>query len=219
MFIYTIINNINGKKYVGLTTKSLEERFKNHKNQKTCGIGPAIKKYGIENFNISLIDTASTLEELKEKEIYWIQQLNPEYNRTKGSYGLFGYIHTEETKIKISNYMKRGYESGRQISDPTGYNLKKYADEKGNAFLGKKHTEDYKLKKSEKMKQVYNSPEGKVLKEKIASTLKSKKIKPPINTHTKNTIWWNDGVENKRSKNCPGEGFVQGRLKWKNENV
>ena len=27
--------------------------------------------------------------------------------------------------------------------------------------------------------------------------------------------WWNNGLENKRSKICPGEDWVLGRLSWK----
>ena len=29
---------------------------------------------------------------------------------------------------------------------------------------------------------------------------------------TKNSKWWNDGVKHKRSADCPGEGWVQGRI-------
>jgi hypothetical protein len=35
----------------------------------------AIHKYGSDNFEIQVIDTAKSGEELDEKEIYWIQKL------------------------------------------------------------------------------------------------------------------------------------------------
>lgn len=37
--------------------------------------------------------------------------------------------------------------------------------------------------------------------------------KPKVNW--KEILWWNNGKINKRSKECPGEGFVRGRLSWK----
>ena len=49
-YIYLITNKINGKKYVGKTTTSIEERWREH--CKPCngirsGIDGAIQKYGI----------------------------------------------------------------------------------------------------------------------------------------------------------------------------
>jgi len=36
----------------------------------------AIKKYGIDNFNFEIIDTAKTIDELNDKEVFWISKLN-----------------------------------------------------------------------------------------------------------------------------------------------
>lgn len=38
MFIYLITNNVNGKQYVGQTTKTIEERWKRHCWQSTLKI-------------------------------------------------------------------------------------------------------------------------------------------------------------------------------------
>lgn len=45
-------------------------------------------------------------------------------------------------------------------------------------------------------------------KKMISETNKLRGIRPPPNTHTKGTFWWNDGVVNKRSKTCP-EGLLK----------
>lgn len=106
MIIYKASNKINGKIYIGQTCKSLDERFSNHLTNKKSLIGKALNKYGIESFEISVIDSALTREELYEKEKFWIKELNSltpnGYNLTKGGDGVIGYIFSEEVKKKIS---------------------------------------------------------------------------------------------------------------------
>lgn len=74
MIIYKIQNKINGKIYIGQTIKPLNQRISQHKsNSKNKSvIGNAIKKYGWDNFDAEIIDTATNIEELNRKEIYWI---------------------------------------------------------------------------------------------------------------------------------------------------
>lgn len=77
MIIYKVTNLINQKIYIGLTTKSLQERWQQHINsaktkQDNFYFHKALRKYGVENFQIEEIDTANSIEELKQKEIYYI---------------------------------------------------------------------------------------------------------------------------------------------------
>lgn len=77
MIVYLITNKVNGKRYVGQTVRSLEERWKDHCRVKDDNyFHRAIHKYGVENFSLEIIDTADSGEELDEKEIFWIQKLN-----------------------------------------------------------------------------------------------------------------------------------------------
>lgn len=61
-YIYKILNSINSKVYVGKTTLTLEQRFKEHKSdskKELLSKRPlynAMKKYGISAFYIELIE-------------------------------------------------------------------------------------------------------------------------------------------------------------------
>ncbi|MDE6967215.1 MAG: GIY-YIG nuclease family protein [Clostridia bacterium] len=86
MIIYKLTNKINGKIYIGLTTRTLEQRLNQHHYDCRHGVDRplyrAMRKYGEDAFASEIIDTAQSLEELKEKEQYWIK-----YYDSYGSHG------------------------------------------------------------------------------------------------------------------------------------
>lgn len=104
-YIYCITNQINNKRYIGKTTKSLEERFREHCSdsfKERCNKRPlydAMNKYGIENFIIEELEQVEDETKLDEREIYWIQELQTYgsngYNATKGGDGKILYDHKE----------------------------------------------------------------------------------------------------------------------------
>lgn len=88
--IYCIENKINHKKYIGLTTRSIEERFSEHCKADTV-IGEAIRKYGVDNFICYEVDKAQSKNELSELEIHYIHHfgtLKNGYNCTIGGDGV-----------------------------------------------------------------------------------------------------------------------------------
>ncbi|MBQ3441683.1 MAG: GIY-YIG nuclease family protein [Selenomonadaceae bacterium] len=101
--IYKITNQLDGKSYVGQTTRTIEERFKEHAKCKTTYIGNAIRAHGVENFSIEVIEECDTREQLNEREIFWIVTLNCKhpngYNLTEGGDGSKGF--TEEALSKM----------------------------------------------------------------------------------------------------------------------
>lgn len=105
--IYIITNQINQKQYIGLTTKSLEERFHSHYyracNEKSV-IQKAMKLYGKEKFTIEELDIAYSEEELFEKEVRYIAEYNTYlgrgYNQTAGGGGITNM--SQEIRNKIS---------------------------------------------------------------------------------------------------------------------
>lgn len=84
--IYCWTNLINGKVYIGQTTdkRGIMKRYADHKNYSENINSPnynkplpsAIRKYGINNFKLEVIDVADTVEELNEKEMYYIEKYN-----------------------------------------------------------------------------------------------------------------------------------------------
>ena len=96
-YIYKITNLINNKCYIGQTTKSIEERWNQHKNDAfrkkrytyNYPLYRAFRKYGFENFSFEVIEKCK-ISELNDKEIYWINFYNSYhngYNQTLGGNG------------------------------------------------------------------------------------------------------------------------------------
>ena len=92
-YIYQITNKLNGKIYIGKTERSVQERWKEHCRdylKERCEIRPlyrAMKKYGVENFFIEVIEETNNPE---EREAFWIQQkgsFKSGYNATLGGDG------------------------------------------------------------------------------------------------------------------------------------
>ena len=92
-YIYEIINDINGKKYIGKTEFDIKKRFREHcndafreRNEKRP-LYNAMRKYGVEHFHISLIEETDSPD---EREQYWIdkeQTYHYGYNATLGGDG------------------------------------------------------------------------------------------------------------------------------------
>ena len=128
MIVYIITNTITSKMYVGITTKSLSYRWAQHKydsKTKELPLYRAIRKYGINNFSIKIIEECESIKDLIEKEYYWIhilQTLNPDlgYNILPGGYSMqAGYTLSDETKKKMSKAKlgKRHFRYGKTLSE------------------------------------------------------------------------------------------------------
>ena len=98
MLVYAITNQIDGKKYVGQTRRTLEARWKEHvhsarqpSRHKQCPyLYAAMNKYGFDNFSAAAIEQAETQEELDERETFWIAEFVTT-NRDRGYNISFGW--------------------------------------------------------------------------------------------------------------------------------
>lgn len=122
--IYKITNNLNGKIYIGQSI-DIEKRFYMHKHfyHKDSYIDQEINKYGIYNFEFSIIELCSK-EELDQKEIYYIAFYNSfypnGYNLTKGGQTHDGRCLTssfteEEVTFIRQCYRDQTYSSAAEI--------------------------------------------------------------------------------------------------------
>lgn len=114
--VYMAINKYNGKKYIGQTIKTLKRRKQQHINssfdpkyiQYNYIFHKAIRKYGAESFEWTIIDVAFNKVELNAKEqkyIKYFKSLTTQngYNSTTGGDGC---KFTKEISKKLSNKKK-----------------------------------------------------------------------------------------------------------------
>ena len=144
MIIYKAINRINGKIYIGQTVNSLENRIGKHLCEKKLNnpFPRALRKYGIQSFEFSIIDNASSKEVLDIKEKFWIRQYDSHgpqgYNLTDGGEGSCGFKHTKESRKKMG-LLQTGEKSHRWGKHHSEKTRKKMS----MAKIGKPFTEDH----------------------------------------------------------------------------
>lgn len=110
MYVYLITNLINNKKYVGITN-NYKKRWANHKcsNSMSMPIAQAIKKYGPDDFKFELIESNVPIDEIDEKEKYYIKLYN---TLTKNGYG---YNVAEGGQYSIAHSVHTGCKNGRAL--------------------------------------------------------------------------------------------------------
>ena len=119
-YIYMITNKINEKKYIGQTI-NFQRRCRQHINKSNIAIGKAIEKYGEQMFSFEIIEECC-LDNLDEREIYWIDKYNtyngygynchvggnaqngkhnPMYGMSGEDNPFYGKNHTKETRKQM----------------------------------------------------------------------------------------------------------------------
>jgi group I intron endonuclease len=159
-YIYRILNKLTKKCYIG-ETKCIDVSIRWNQHIQTIGINKgcpalrdAVKKYGIDNFEFSILIICFDDERFKY-EIEYIKKYNSVvpggYNITKGGEGggFQGKTHTEEVKNIIKNKLKQKY-----IDNPC---LKKQLSERNKIIMSNPEVRE-KIKNgilnSEKMKKI-----------------------------------------------------------------
>lgn len=154
--VYIIRNGMNDKVYVGKTNRSVELRWKEHIRaindpDKKSSIHFAMKKYGVENFSLEVLEENIPEEKLNEREQYYINKFDSfhhGYNRTMGGEGE---SHVDRELIML--LYNRGY-SYTEIGQLTGYSRKTIsAHIKGNVYVSpeKHHARGVKIKNGKRV--------------------------------------------------------------------
>lgn len=106
--VYRWINNENGKTYVG-SSIGLSVRFYTYFSLRSLAqsnrpIDRALLKYGFSRFSLEILEYCDK-EVLLEREQYYMDNLQPEYNIVKTAGSTLGYKHTEESLEKMRNFV------------------------------------------------------------------------------------------------------------------
>lgn len=108
--IYCATNQLNGKKYIGMTGKSIDERIKEHLYEARTNTGKyfqrSLQKYGFDNFSWEILEETEVRDIAFEIEKRFIKDLDTKrpngYNLTDGGDGLIGQEISDEHRTKIS---------------------------------------------------------------------------------------------------------------------
>lgn len=121
-FIYVTVNNITGKRYLGLHHTWKKDYIGSGNYMKA-----AIKKYGKENFTRYIIDTANCYEALCNLEAYYITEA-------------FG-INLAKSRdwYNITSGLQRGGDTWAGMSEE---DRRKRAEKLSKAFKGRKHSKE-----------------------------------------------------------------------------
>lgn len=108
----------SGKRYIGITGSSVEERWKNGLGYKTQLFYRAIEKYGWDNFQHIIIAENLSLSDAEKMEIELIKEYNTitpnGYNRAFGGLGSSGHTMSDYSRQKLSQKLK-----GRAVTAET----------------------------------------------------------------------------------------------------
>lgn len=111
MVIYSIVNKINGKKYIG-SAFIFNRRKNKHLSELRRGIHHssilqnAWNKYGEENFEFQILEEIDEKKILIEREQWWLDNSEREYNICPIAGNCEGRKHTDDAKRKIGEYNK-----------------------------------------------------------------------------------------------------------------
>lgn len=137
-YIYLITNSLSGERYIGVTSKSVELRWLQHKQKAardpTTKFYHSLSKNGPEIFEVTVLLTVLDAANASAMERVLIKEYKPEYNMTNGG------EHTV----------------GRRVTPDVAEKIRQ-------ANTGKKRTDESRLKMSLSRKNMFeNNPEAKL---------------------------------------------------------
>jgi group I intron endonuclease len=124
------------------------------KNRETLIISRALIKYGYSNFSLQILEYCD-IADLREREQYYLDKLNPKYNILKIAESSLGHKLTEETKAKISKSIFLKKKMGIYLNEKSALYGRTHSEETralmaikkfgaNNPLFGKTHTEESK---------------------------------------------------------------------------
>ena len=191
--VYIHINEINKKKYIGITSQNPKDRWGKNGNEYSdrYSFGKAIKKYGWDNFKHIVLYTSFSEDDAKWKEKLLIKLFNCKipngYNMTDGGDGVIGIEWTDERKEQHSKLMKEIMNNPNMKQKvsiaQTGKKLSKETIEKmSNRMRGVKRSDEFKQKMKTARLGYKHSEET---KKKISETKRNRPLSDKQKEHLK----------------------------------
>jgi len=113
----------------------------------------------------------------------------------------------KELELDISHFTNN---LGTKHTDETKENMRKVKLGEKNPFYGKTHTDEIKVKMSNDRIGEKNAFYGKTHSDET-----KQKIREKNKEKMKGQLWWNNRQIEKRGVECPGDGWIRGRIKKK----
>ena len=214
-YLYQIKNKLNNKIYIGVhKTNNLNDGYMGSGTV----IVSAIKKYGIDNFEKTVLEYFLTSEEMfaREKEIVTDKFLIREdtYNLRRGGTGGFDYINNN-TELRKSKNKKARLATNLVLEQKWGINWRSILAKLASI---KSKMPEAKLKRKQTLKErgiksdasAMNTPE--VNKKRIAKFKEISHQQGEKNSQA-GTMWITNSIENKKIKKTQPipEGWSKGR--------
>lgn len=159
-YIYETTNLVNGKTYIGKKQGEFDKTY--------YGSGMilqhALKKYGRENFEVVVLSTYDTEDDLNNAEIMFIEIRNPTYNIAKGGTGGDTLARADEDyKQEVIAKRKQGLSNA--WSNASDKQRKQWGENISKAKKGKAtrpddytHSEEVKQRIRESNKEFWQTP-------------------------------------------------------------
>lgn len=159
----------NNKIYIGITSKTAEERWRN-RYRSNKHFSAAINKYGWENIKHEILFENLTKEEAETIEINLIKEYdsaNPlkGYNIAKGGHSNSGFCHSEKSKSKIRDSLKGKKHTPKRRENESKALLKLWRNEEYKKKMAASHVGKSRGKENCFSKTLYQySLENKLIK-------------------------------------------------------
>jgi len=202
--IYKIVNNVNGKTYVG-SSVNIERRWSQHRTiERKTIIHYAIKKYGEINFEFSILEYCKK-ESLIEREQYYYDLLKPDYNMMRPIENPMD----NPLVIKRHLYIMNRPDIKEKFRKASTISWNNMTDETKKHILATSHTDEANAKRIKST----NTPEFVDAQRKSMKSIwaneEYKKVQGPIRAKIIKEIMVRDDVRKKLS--------VSGKLRWEDK--
>lgn len=145
--VYKVTNQETEEAYIGITTRSMEERKADHIQKANKGTGgrfqEAIATYGPDAFTFEQIDTANSSNELAEKEKKYILQYDSKENGYNSDSG--GGFKKIVYQFDLESKLIACFDSLKEIELTLGHDKRRISNASLTATVWKGHFWSYSL--------------------------------------------------------------------------